>query len=686
MAEFQRFKSTCRNKGTSPAEAVIWDWCQRDDPNLDTLMKVLFEMERKDMLNELEKITNYKCPDIAVSLTECSLQGEQRVCDQNQPVQTLIKHIESGNETDKVNCQNQVRTDRLSNSLRTVNAILGQDNLVEITGTLDVAASDKTVTKQNTEILPETGHTKLENKRYSGMPNSGHLLSLSSFEADYSDGVVDENVDTVSSEEFYDSGDEMLQSDDSVQRLKFRYAESEDGQLKMTAFGNAIADETSVERTDVVPVVRQENVENCPAQTEPSMSSAAFVNLKQQRRITPKMVCQRITHINYEQAFASTGSQSDYVKLHTEEAPNLRDSEATITTVRDLPETSVTTVRDLPETSVTTVRDLPETSVTTVRDSPETSVTTVRDLPETSVTTVRDSPETSVTTVRDLPETSVTTVPVVNEASGKSLVVGAFAEEDQTSSLAMNSNATIVEEVRPEHVNSTAENDSFTDLNGKFLTLSLNSISFCSGHARRDNCEENLGMVETNHGSTDDHNIKNGVIRRTWSPLSTCGWTEDKVPYMLTQASEVQLNKFENAKLNNKPEHLKCLDKADSSREYTDDSNTTDSVTEEIVGHPISHNQKTVLQSNNSGLAAAQVDNKTSTFLEQLGNNQESTNGQLVIGHKDNHSINGHASFLTEVNEACESAEYSRSRLSRRIGIRVAAGVMRTMALFNKYI
>ena len=650
MAEFQRFKSTCRNKGTSPAEAVIWDWCQREDPNLDMLMKVLFEMERKDMLNELEKITNYKCPDIAVSLTESSLQGEQRVCDQNQPVQTLIKHVESGNETDKVNYQSQVRTDRLSNSLRTVNAILGQDNLVEITGTLDVAASDKTVTKQNTEILPETGHTKLENKRYSGMPNSGHLLSLSSFEADYSDGVVDENVDTVSSEEFYDSGDEMLQSDDSVQRLKFRYAESEDGQLKMTAFGNAIADETSVERTDIVPVVRQENVENCPAQTEPSMSPAAFVNLKQQRRITPKMVCQRITHINYEQAFASTGSQSDYVKLHTEEAPNL-DSEATITTVRDLPETSVTTVRDLPGTSVTTVRD---------------------------------SPETSVTTVRDLPETSVTTVPVVTEASGKSLMVGAFTKEDQTSSLAMNSNATIVEEVRPEHVNSTAENDSFTDLNEKFLTLSLNSISFCSGHARRDNCQENLEVVETNHGSSHGHNIKNGVIRRTWSPLST--WIEDKVPYILPQASEVHLNKCVNANLNNKTEHLKCLDRADSSRECTDDSNTTDSVTEEIVSHPISHNQKTVLHSNNSGLAAAQVDNKSSTFLEQLANNQESSNGQLVIGHKDNHSINGHASFLTEVNEACESAEHSSSRLSRRIGIRVAAGVMRTMALFNKYI
>ena len=80
--------------GVSPTLALIQAWGQSDDATLGKLMKILNEdMQRNDIVSELEEVTGYKCPEIQVQDAELHVDTNQTYT-KDTAIATAVKEAE----------------------------------------------------------------------------------------------------------------------------------------------------------------------------------------------------------------------------------------------------------------------------------------------------------------------------------------------------------------------------------------------------------------------------------------------------------------------------------------------------------------------------------------------------------------------------------------------------------------
>ena len=353
----------------SPTLALIQNWGQKEDATLGKLMKILNEvMERKDIVSELSEITGYKCPeiiDIEHTLHNNCIDFQtavQKTAEPNQTVQTCRKDNEN-KETDKL------KTTLLYNRVRSVpdttqcipsttgnigpsedkydagvqaslndmhfglNTITGQEKVVPSSNRSNensTAAHHKHIfpVARNSIPVNESGATYCKHPPASGV--------------EFSRTKHDSAVHLKQRSEEYSRDNDDILTKPVLKSPVFRYSQSENGHLRMIAYGNSNSEQMNFQKLkdEFNPTSRRSPVHQqdsrssggSPVQAEPSISSDTFINLKKQRKtetVRPRVHRVRnTTNVITRQEPSETmigPSVENYVKLHTENAPSFGD-------------------------------------------------------------------------------------------------------------------------------------------------------------------------------------------------------------------------------------------------------------------------------------------------------------------------------------------------------------------------
>lgn len=351
------FETDCKIHNKSPGEALISSWIQKENPSLETLMTILNKIERKDLITELENITNYSCPDFtSPGHTEQQTLGNSAGPTDQQTLgrdagpmeqQTLGKDAQPTEQHRKGAGPTELQTCRKgSDANEKLKVDLGDGDILDV--------GNRLRSSTQTEL-------KMVEDKLNTICNNGLSCKDSKFTLDYESpkhlkpaSGGDEMLDTSGHDTGYNTSSavsslgstygkdqsESLNSESSVEAdgsmlaarsetmPEFRYKQRESGTLEFIANKDK-NDETTVHRGQTV--VRQESSENygSPVQTEPSLSSDCFINLKQERLpqvVKLKNTDQRVdgTQISREADMVQRSPQAsieNYVKLHTSETP-----------------------------------------------------------------------------------------------------------------------------------------------------------------------------------------------------------------------------------------------------------------------------------------------------------------------------------------------------------------------------
>ena len=334
-------------KQESPGRAVVNDWIQKQNPTLEMLVRKLDEVERKDMMYELEKITKYKCPGLnsSIPVVEDSLPTQQGG-DEKPPVdeQTALKMGPDKFYPDS--------NDTYQDWEQTPNE------------GLDISIKLK---KESDKTFEPTGY------------DTGYNTSASSSESDRNDSSLESKISDSSLE--VDGPITMNRDDTNYPGMKMRYTPTTSGKLAMTVVSSKDEIPLDKEGTSFMDrnqrIIRQESMESYrgPVQTEPSMNSNQFINLKQERHVQdvrPKTCSPKVTMTPVAQEADQVPSSQqqvvpleNYVKLHTEEAPTLQDISSFGDTMDDFRDEMMSSHPRISDVEFNSARPETETSIST---------------------------------------------------------------------------------------------------------------------------------------------------------------------------------------------------------------------------------------------------------------------------------------------------------------------------------
>ena len=309
-------------KQESPGTAVVNDWIQKQNPTLEMLIKKLDEIERKDMIDELEKITNYKHPCLDPPTVE-----ERKYTHERNEVE---RSIETDEQTSLKMGQNEfivVPNDAYSNWQQKQKE--GLDAIMRIE-----KDSDKTMERMGND--------------------TGYYTSASSserFDSDRNDSSMESKISDSSLE--MDGSISMSINRDGANYpgMKLRYTPTISGRLAINSVDRneiPLDEEISSFMNQNQRVIRQESIETCrnPIQTEPSLNSNQFIDLKEERltqvvrpkrpslKVTIPQVAPEAEQVPHSQQ--QVVSLESYVKLHTQDAPTLHDMSSVQNTPEDI--------------------------------------------------------------------------------------------------------------------------------------------------------------------------------------------------------------------------------------------------------------------------------------------------------------------------------------------------------------
>ena len=310
------------------------------------LIKKLYEIERMDMLYELEKITKYKCPGLDPPGIEESMNGDK------------TNEIDRDEENVEINNPNE--TDEIT-SAKTIPKDFFQEPIVACPDWQQLGNEDFDVSielqKGRDKIIERMG----DDTGYNTSASSSGTFDDSSIESKISDSSLE--ID--GSVNLSMNGDI---ADYPGRKIQMRYKTTNSGRLAMDSFGshNDRDDSLDEDRSSFgntnERVIRQESLEACrnPVQTEPSMDSNQFVNLKLERQtpdVRPKRprpdlyvtVPSLVQESDHNSQLEQQGvTIENYLKLHTSNAPTLHDVSIAQITPEDV---GNNTLKSLPEIS-----------------------------------------------------------------------------------------------------------------------------------------------------------------------------------------------------------------------------------------------------------------------------------------------------------------------------------------------
>ena len=312
-------------KQESPGTAVVNDWIQKQNPTLEMLIKKLDEIERKDMIDELEKVTNYKHP----SLDPPTVEERKYTYERNE----VERSIETDEQTSLKMGQNEfikVPYDAYSNWQQKQKE--GLDAIMRIE-----KDSDKTMERMGNDTGYNTSASSSE--RFDSDRNDSSMESKISDSSLEMDGPISMSINIDGA---------------NYPGMKLRYTPTNSGRLAINAVDSDDRNEILLdgERSSFMNqnqrVIRQESIETCrnPIQTEPSLNSNQFIDLKEERltqvvrpkrpslKVTIPLVAPEAEQVPHSQQ--QVVSLESYVKLHTQDAPTLHDMSSAQNTPEDI--------------------------------------------------------------------------------------------------------------------------------------------------------------------------------------------------------------------------------------------------------------------------------------------------------------------------------------------------------------
>ena len=379
--------------GGSPTLALIQTWGQSDDATLGRLMKILNEdMQRHDIVSELEEVTRYKCPEIQEQ------DAEQHV-DTNQTYQKDTAIVTAVKEAEMIKTELPGTELKFGKQYGSMSTAQPRPSVTQFSAS-SLPSQDRHLPngkmfEKKSVVVDKEDNERNEHSQLKGVTSlmdqalTGSMRDLGISKEVFAksnigtsvnsslQGQKSNKVDEVTM--LCSRNDDMLSSGLGSKSAMMRYKAGENGDLRLVKFvtGNGHNPEWNdtesfggelnpfaptmaktqlsfghLECKRVNPIaedgtiLQQDHVSHSngrtPIQTEPSMSSASFINLKKERE-TEKLRVRMIPQRNPGYLTGQEGLETDcplqspsvssqinnYVNLHADDEPRSLDFDET---------------------------------------------------------------------------------------------------------------------------------------------------------------------------------------------------------------------------------------------------------------------------------------------------------------------------------------------------------------------